>query len=92
MVASEQIAAGLLRLPATSMTAFPGLAVEPEVVRFGGIPDAAEVVRMGVARSFDDSPVDIALPEEAMSRHVHVFGESPDSGWVSGPTQCLTAG
>lgn len=31
---------------------------------------------MGVARAFDDSPVEIALSEEAMTRHVHVLGKT----------------
>lgn len=76
VVMPELIAAGLLRFPVTTDNSFPGLAVEPVTVPLkpAGLP--ADGVRIGVAKDLADSPFDVYLDDQMMSRHVHVIGET----------------
>ncbi|MGB7983395.1 MAG: DUF87 domain-containing protein [Candidatus Nanopelagicales bacterium] len=86
LVVPESLAAGLLRLPATTESSFPGLPVEPRVVAFEGDTAAQEGVRVGSARNVRDELCDIVLSDEVRSRHVHVIGETG-----SGKSTLLTA-
>ncbi len=71
----ESVAGGLLRLPATVGGSFPGLEVEPRVVTYQG-PADADGVRVGRVRDEREQLRDLNLTRQALSRHVHIIGET----------------
>ena len=86
LVMPEMLAAGMMRFPATTDNAFPGLRVEPRMVPYEGEPATAAGIRAGASRTIRDELCDIVLTDEVLSRHVQVIGETG-----SGKSTLLTA-
>lgn len=75
-VMPEHAAAGLLRLPATTSTSFPGLDVVPRIVQYQRVTPQVDGVRIGSVWNLRNQHHELRLPPEVMSRHVHVIGET----------------
>lgn len=75
-IAPEWMAAGLLRFPTTSSSAFPGLIVEPPRIPLGVPAALADGIKVGTAVDVSGRPHDVRLPRDVMARHLHVLGET----------------